>query len=328
MFMRLALTSNYASAAALMTDLKYIITGGTDKNQLSANVDKTLTYFDASVSTSNWTVHDELSSGGRIIFKQPVYDDPSKYVYLDLNATTGINFSIRMIEGWNATTDAVIGYTTQVYSNSNGLYQGSGYYNCISASPKHLMIYGSNGGHVMLCTARTRGAGWDTAANGYIPYSLVCGASASGFHETFPLKKDDGNNTTSPTYLRNVTSFYNNVLNTANSSSYLGFSSYFPDGSGAGLTATAMGGGLVATSQIRDANGNLAEPLVPFGAAPLNTSYGSAGFLTKYSDLCDVWLVRSSLTCAEGDEIVVPSGPSYVIIKPNASGTRVAIRKG
>ena len=328
MFMRLALTSNYASAAALMTDLKYIITGGTDKNQLSSNVDKTLTYFDTSVSTSNWTVHDELSSGGRIIFKQPVYDDPSKYVYLDLNATTGLNFSIRMIEGWNATTDAVIGYTTQVYTNSNGLYQGSSYYNCISASPKHLMIYGSNGGHVMLCTARTRGAGWDTAANGYIPYSLVCGGGGSGLHETFAIKKDDNTNTTSPTYLRNVTSTINDMSLTSNNASYLGFSYQADTNSGLGLLASYSATGVGGATTVVDSNGIASEPFVSFGGAALSATYGSRNFMTNYSSLNDIWLIRNNLTCGEGDEIVVPNGPTYVLIKPSSSYNRIAIRKG
>ena len=323
MFMKLALTSNYATAADMIADMKYIITGGTDKNALKSNVDKSLTFFDTSVSTSNWTLFDNVSTT-EFVVRQPVYDDPSKYVYLRISASSPSQLYYQLCEGWNATTHAAIGFATNQHSQSSGFQSGASYYNVICASDKHFFLHCSNGTQSVLATARTRSALWDTVANGYLPYSLIGGNGSSGFHESLKTKKSNGTDSTSPTYFTAVTPFSHYPEAAAYNAAYTGFTYQHHASYGQGIPGPLATG---VSDKIRNANGDAVEGMWALGARPLSSTYGSPDMIVNYSSLCDIWGIRNTVAAANGDELIANTGDVYVIIIV-ASNHKIAIRKG
>lgn len=184
-----------ATAANVLADVIALLTGETNKANLSASCNQANTEILTSWCVAGWTLHDaSAGTNAKAIkaVKLVIAGDPElfKYVVVDTNSAGYI--LTKVYETWNETahTGTNLCYnsgTGAFYSQRLNLTNGGILY--ISSSVRHLNIIsyqsavwgsssylGSSG-----CFERTRKAPWDTGANAYPPFLWAnFGAIANG----------------------------------------------------------------------------------------------------------------------------------------------------
>jgi hypothetical protein len=169
-----------ATAANILADVSALLTGETNKANLSASCDQTNTDIDASARVAGWTSYDASAGTNARCFRAAVADNASQYKYLVIDTNTAGYILTKGYELWNSGTHAGTNliYTSDLASTSaQRLLVASGGRLDISASVRHCAmfslqggVYGntSNNGPTGLFE-RTRKSPWDTVANGYPP---------------------------------------------------------------------------------------------------------------------------------------------------------------
>lgn len=92
-----------ATQANILADLTAILTGETDKNNLSAGCDKTNTTITSTIA-AGWTLHDGSSGTNKKVIKAPYSGNASKYKYAEINLYSTTGFTAQIYEDFNATT--------------------------------------------------------------------------------------------------------------------------------------------------------------------------------------------------------------------------------
>lgn len=111
----------YYSAAAtqanILSDLVAILTGETDKNNLSASCNKTSTTITATVP-AGWTLHDGSSGTNKKVIKALYQGSSTEYKYLEINVYSTTRFTVQMYETFNNSTHT----GTNKTSNADATY--------------------------------------------------------------------------------------------------------------------------------------------------------------------------------------------------------------
>ncbi|HAT48853.1 MAG: hypothetical protein HQL07_03845 [Nitrospirae bacterium] len=300
-----------ATQANITADLVAVLTGETDKNNLSAGCNKTNTVIQAVVA-AGWTLHDTDGGSGSKVIKAPLADDATKFKYVRLysSATTSIRFEV--YEGWDAGTN--VGTNMCYYSDTTSYSQrldltNGGTIHVFSSARFAMLCAETSGGWGSAtysgpsgCFERTRLLPFDTVAYGMPPFAwfdmgyCAYNSSYQGFAPRL-VDRLEASKTSSVASLYAVSIGYSNILAAAPS----GVSQKVPDG---------LGGFLI--------------PFIPIYLANLSSlmpaPYG------EISSLCDVWKVPDNLL--SNKEVIQKNGLDYMVIKTYSATQFIVARKG
>lgn len=338
MLAKIFTTTVWPTPADLVTDLKYILTGGTDKNQLHACVDKNTTEIFTGVHTSTWQLHHNVNST-TFVLKNAVSDNPGQYVYLKISCNPSYLIDLTLYETWNAGTGTGT-FATQPVRVGQFDYTGQNA-KIISVTSKSICFFNALFGSVSLgkqsyavISERSRLTAWDTPANGYIPYFIHGNDSATpsttiiqGLRIRYNGGADVPDTPNGRRNLRNFNLVYNIVGENQTVTSQ-GFCDNMQNHCPA--SNIYMYGN--SSSLPPNANGKKTDFLIPLGVAggyygtyPENTSAFMGGY---YSQNADLWATTPYKVCAFGDELV-SNDATYFLIPTGASGYAIyALRKG
>lgn len=290
-----------ATAANILADVSALLTGETNKANLSASCDQTNTAIDVSSCVAGWTSYDASAGTNARCFRAAVADSASQYKYLVIDTNSAGYILQKCYESWNSGTHAGtnITYNSDVVGNNQRLLVASGGSLRISASERHCFIYSLQGGAYGTANSlgpsgileRSRLSPWDTVANGYPPF----------------------------VYLGNI----NNVIAEPRSLNAAGAD---VTGSSAVVTPIHSFGGsnitLPTTSVISNAGKSVfGHVFVPFGVCQATNGH-LGGDITSFAD---IWLT----TYAAGSpfDTVVYNGNTYIIWTASTTW-RYAVRLG
>jgi len=167
------------TAANLLNDVVALLTGETDKNNLSASCNKTLTDINVSARVAGWTIHDASAGTNAKCLKAPIRDNPSQFKYVVIDTNSAGYLMTKLYETWNDVTHTGTNIATDSNSTSYSQPWSAAYPGRIeiSASIRHMFFYGISNGYWGCVGAtcpngifeRTRLSPWDTVENGYLP---------------------------------------------------------------------------------------------------------------------------------------------------------------
>lgn len=337
MLAKIVLKANYATNVALATDVKYILTGGTDKTQLNSSaVDMNQTEFFTGVHTSGWTLHDTVNTSVFVV-KAPISDDPTKFAYVRVEANSINSLYFTLYETWNnvshtgtyATDIAMLGSISNAQGRTLVIHVTQKSIVAGALSFGYAQI-GSN--ELMMISERTRLSPWDTVANGYIPYGIIGhNTSGQGFHQTLRIPYADGSDVaaTAPLSARGMRNFspLRSVPAENPASGSIAFNATADTAPGNCGAST-----IYSASQLPiNKNFKRSDVLIPFGGAgmyaggfPQQTYHVLGGY---YSPNSDFWGLSYGKICANGDDIVSNDG-TYMLFCTSLGNVVYALRKG
>jgi hypothetical protein len=172
---------NNAPLASLIADIALILTGTTNKYDLSAACD----YTGSSISgvAAGWVLHDNAAATNTKVFKALCADGSTyKYMKVGVTATT---LAMEAYEAWNATTHTGTNPSTGsggpqiIISIANG---GTLFFFATARYATILSWIAAGAGFQSSVSAleRTRMSPWDTTAVGIVPVVLVTSNAITG----------------------------------------------------------------------------------------------------------------------------------------------------
>ena len=186
-----------STLANVLSDIIAILTGETDKNNLSSDCELTSTSIWSTVA-AGWTLHDAAAGADAQCIKALCEDGVTyKYVVIDMSATNTL--VTKVYESWDAVghsgTNLCYGSESTYKSQRVGLsllgkvFIGASSRYCVFWSWLTTSSYYGNGNNGPTgCFERTRGSPWDTTANGYPPY--IWGSFTNVLETSAPRYKD------------------------------------------------------------------------------------------------------------------------------------------
>jgi hypothetical protein len=169
-----------ATVANVLSDLVALLTGETNKANLSASCDQANTTITSTIA-AGWTLHDGSSGTNKQVVKAAYTDDPSnyKYVEVEMTSTTIALYLYETFDSGTHTGTNKSGYTSyqQVFSTSqtNTIH--------LFATAKYIVLFtgysndtnwGDNSYHgCYLISEMTRLPPWNTVASG-MPSVMIC----------------------------------------------------------------------------------------------------------------------------------------------------------
>jgi len=342
-----------ATVANILNDVVLILTGTTDKTLLSTGpgmaapntVAQIDTYINVSSKTSGWIKHSTTFSGTNAIVLRAPLDvsnvtsvdlgtiNQTQYKFCEVLCYDNYKIGLRLCEYATTANPAVftnkIALANMHYADQQ-LNTTTGGYVLISASERHIALYGynnsspvpygaqSSGHSASYVFERTRISPYDTNTAGYPPvvqygvfhagygYTLIGGFYKSWFPRIKGAAADSLN--VGPTSIQfPICSTFNTSHRTLNSTTCS-----YPEN----------------TTKTMDSSGNLVHVLHPMYARKDNHEVAFLG--GELSTFSDIWLTTFGFGNNE-DEIVV-NGNTYVIwkeyIQTSPMGLSIAIRKG
>lgn len=293
---------NYSASATLANiaaDIIAILTGETNKANLSAGCDQTNTYILNTYTNAAWTVHDAAAGTNKQVLNGERHDQAGNYEYLLLDYNTAGFLQLRAYETWDATTHAGTNgcdplATTQQQRITVGvdasmiIYANGG--KCCLLFSNVAAGWGASGNNEWTGVfQRSRLSPWDTTGNNYPLAVQTTGqkAFASGqYSQACRYKNPAGGDFTGTAA----------DLHT----SLRGWGSL-------GSTAAAASGSNVQVNKVPDGVGGFYSPL-----NDIRFDYQTNAFLGgSISEVCDVWL--GPRYPANLDEIQY-SGKTYVLL--------------
>jgi hypothetical protein len=178
MYAKYAYLANVTQAQVL-SDVVAILTGETNKANLSAGCDQANTEISAAYEVAGWTVHDAAASTNSQVLKAACDGDAAQFKYMRISTATSGNIWSGLYEAWNATTHV----GTNVAPNSDSTSYGQRYATAaagtlyISASANRALFYGvysgGNGNLTYLSSSGVlefdRGYTWCAVGQGFMP---------------------------------------------------------------------------------------------------------------------------------------------------------------
>jgi hypothetical protein len=165
--------------AQLLSDIVAMLTGETNKANLSAGCDQAATTISAAYDVAGWTVYDAAAGTNAQVLRAPCVGDGSQYKYAEINTNTSGQVFIGLWESWNSGTHT--GTNLSFLSKTSGYGQryataaaGVIY---ISASSGRIIMYGvssaGNGNSTNLSSCGIlefdRGYTWCGVGQGFTP---------------------------------------------------------------------------------------------------------------------------------------------------------------
>jgi len=293
-----------STAANILADVVKLLTGTTDKAQLSANCVQASTSIDASVNAAGWEVYDASAGTNARCLRAPIVDNGSQYKYLVVDTNSAGYIFFKLYESWNNSTHvgSYLAYNSDSTAYSQRLNTSTGGRLEVSASARHAVVfslqnsaYGSSSGS---CPGgvveRTRRSPWDVIANGYMPVIAFIGFGSYAAYEPRQVGETGSDETGS-------------------------YAAVFPmhvfGGGAASLTS------MPATTIPYDST----KSLLRHAFSPISFVNPANGHLGgDITSLCDIWLTTQ--TSGAAFDTVTYNSNTYVIW---TSGTfRLAVRKG
>lgn len=286
-----------STAANILADVVAILTGETNKANLSASCNQTNTNIDASANVAGWSVYDASAGTNAQCLRAAVADNSSQYKHLVLDFSSAGYMKMKVYDTWN--NSAHTGTSMASYSDNNNyvprinLSAGGVLY--ITASVRHCLVFSyqnsawgsTTGANWAGILERTRRSPWDTVSNALPPFIFACGL-------TYMYEPRRLNNLGAEVSTTGAPVTYQHPL---------------------GTTAPPT------TTVPIDSNVNLGHAMLPFGVINI----GDGHFGGDITSLTDIWLTTHNYG-STGDTIVY-NGNEY-IIWAIAATFRIAIRKG
>ncbi len=164
-----------STAANVLADIVKIVTGETNKANLSANCDQANTDILTTYNVAGWSVHDAAGGTNRQVLSAPNSDTGTKYAVLDTN-TSGF-FIMHTAESWNAgthvgtnVTNIGTGNQQRVNLTSGGVLYVYATARCIFLNSFQSGVWGmstGNGGWSGIVERKRGVLVWDTLAAAY-----------------------------------------------------------------------------------------------------------------------------------------------------------------
>ncbi len=293
-----------STAANILADVVAILTGETNKANLSANCDQTNTSISAAVTVAGWSVYDASAGTNAQCLRAAVADNASQYKYMVIDTNSAGYIMTKIYEDWNST--AHTGTNLAYGSNTNGSVPRVNvslggrieiYANvrcCLMYSYQNNLWGNASYSHWSGVVERTRLSPWDTVANGYPPFMFINNLG-SGAYE--------------PRYV-NITGA---DVTTSTASIWLGTSISHP--------ANSFMPPHPNTTVVIDADKNLGHAMYPLMSSNMTNGHWGG----KISSLIDVYLTTHGYG-ATYDTLLC--GTDEYIIWGVTNTTRLAIRKG
>ena len=171
-----------STAANILADVVKILTGETNKANLSANCVQAQTSISTAVSTAGWAVYDAAAGTNAQCLRAAYDDDASNYKYVVVDTNTAGYILLKGYESWNSGTHAG---TNLCYNSDSTSYcqristANGGVLNIHANAASILMLSwqsGVWGSSTYACPTaifeRTRLALWDTVANNLCPLMI------------------------------------------------------------------------------------------------------------------------------------------------------------
>lgn len=311
-------TTDANSANNLMADIVKVLTGTTDKTQLSSSLNQVGTSIISTVA-GGWAMHDDVSAIKKVI-KAPISDDPSKFKYVVFEVVSSAYILFEFYKSWNNVAHTGVRYrryldtveqpvgayntaNTAGYAFSAGQQSGNIF---VSSSTNHIAIQGTYNTGVStigmsLFSERTRMSPWDTVANGYDPI-IYTATSSHGLSYTSQKSINSPVGPLSSSSDYDFSSAHNNmgmmhlstsVSATANAPSYTQQNIAIPDTILNGAKASVI-------------------PLISFGCHSMQ--YGHFG--GEISSKCSIYLCPST---GQHNDLITVGGVNYRIWSGNGS---------
>lgn len=295
-----------ASPSNLLADVVAILTGETNKANLSADCVQANTAITSTVA-SGWTVHDAAAGTNAQVLKAPLADDGTTFKYIKIDCNTAGYLKIGVYETWDATghTGTNMAYNSEnTTSHAQRVDLTSGGIMHIFASARFAVMcaqYGAAWGNSASgpsgCVERTRLLTYDTVANGWPPFMYMeFASSAAGsdcaWHPRL-MKRDR--------------------------SEQIGTNTNCKTSSVATLTLSAQG--ITGVDQkVPDAADGTLVPFFPIyvGAVALMPApYG------EISSLCDIWWLPQSL--ASSFDVVTKDAIEYMAMQASTTAGKMFV---
>lgn len=175
-----------ATYANIISDISAIITGETNKANLSASCFQTSTYI-LSTNAAGWEVHDASAGTNKIAFKAICVDATAyKYITIDVGTQNANAITFKVWESWNSGSHVGTNGTSTAGNIPIDLISGGILF--IGSTNRYIILIGYSSGtfysyNPHICAEISREDPWHTVANGY-----PCWISMSSY------LRDNGNN--------------------------------------------------------------------------------------------------------------------------------------
>ncbi len=300
-----------ATQANITADLAALLTGETNKANLSASCDQANTLIQASVP-AGWTLYDADGGSGSKVVRAPFADDGTKHKYVRLYSSATTSIRVEAYETWDATANT--GTNKCYFSDDVTMAQrldltNGGTMHVFSSARFLLLCADTSGGWGSSsyngpsgCFERTRLLPFDTVAYGMPPFvwanlGYANYSSANGGYAPRLLNRLEvmQSGSTANIYFSSVG--YANVLNAA------------PSGS---------------NQKIPNGSGGFYLPFIPIYVSNMvdhmPAPYG------EISSLCDVWKTSDSLL--SNKEVIQRNSLDYMVLRTYSATSFVVVRKG
>jgi len=181
-----------STAANILADVVKILTGETNKANLSANCVQAQTSISIAVSTAGWSVYDAAAGTNAQCLRAAYDDDATNYKYVVVDTNSAGYVLLKAYESWNSGTHAgtnlcynsdVVGQTQRVSTSLGGALSIRANAASILMLSFQSGVYGSSTGTSPTgIFERTRLALWDTVGNNLYP--LIVWANMQGIGTT------------------------------------------------------------------------------------------------------------------------------------------------
>lgn len=299
-----------ATQAQVLADIQAVLTGETNKANLSAGCDKTNTLIQATIA-AGWTTYDANAGSGSVVIKAPLADDAATFKYVRLYVPNATTFRKTVYETWNASTHAgtnMVYYSDQdAYNQRLDLTNGGTMH--IFSSARFLMLASeTSGGWASSsyngpdgCFERTRLLPFDTIAYGMPPFiwaNLGYASIGTGYGGYAPRITD-------------------RVLSSSTASTA---DVYFWAAGYSSITYSAPSG---ADQKVPDGSGGFLLPFIPLYIGNVNKMPVAYG---EISSLCDIWKITSGIT--NNKDVIQKNSIDYMVLRTNTTTSFIVARKG
>lgn len=321
------------TASIMLGDITLLLTGETNLANLSANVVGAESFITSTVP-AGWTLWDNVSATVKV-FRSPIYDDPTRFKYLHLNAVTNGKILLEYYTDWDNVTHTGTRVqrkdpfsSTEPEINTCNFATNQPQHIYISASADHALFHTltnnqtTSRGFVGILS-HTRNAAWDTVANQYDPVvvtamiidTAVINVANPSIHAGYPFVRArvpqnatadfSANDSTSSNRLRchNHFSLTPNVSIVGSLSAHMDYLQY----------------------QSLDSTKTLRNTIVSFGCCQVTSS--PVYFGGDISSKCGIYLTNKSWTVS--DDLFSVDGQQYRIwnVSILSSDVRFAIKE-
>lgn len=320
------------TSSIMLGDIALLLTGETNLANLSANVVSAESFITSTVP-AGWTLWDDMINVK--VFRSPIYDDPTRFKYLHLNAGPNLyKILLEYYTDWDNVThtgtrverkDPANNYEAEISTCDFTANQPQRIY--ISASTDHALFHALTNNTTVRgfvgILSHTRNAAWDTVANAYDPVvvttqiidrSLLI-ASSQNLYGAYPFVRYKVPQDASLDYTSNDTiasrraHCINHITLTPNTSFVDGFPSYMS----------------YLQNQSLDSTKTLRNTIVSFGCcqATAHPTY----FGGEISSKCGIYLTNRG--SAVNDDLFNVDGQQYRIwnVSFSSSDVKFAIKE-